>query len=114
MAWMILLAKESEIGNGCRDCRYLNNLKIKAECICDDRISVYKDGKIYEHRPYECPFRYYTDVRQITKQLHNMSEAETKGWFNGAQYEHENYKRLEEERDRFVGSETYRRMRLEC
>lgn len=113
MAWMILLMQEKRMvgdtwGDGCRHCRFLNTLKNKAECICDERVSVYRNGKISDHRPYECPFRYYTDIKPITNRFDDMSEEETKGWFDGAQAEHENYKRLEEERDRFVGSETYR------
>lgn len=119
MAWMILLIPEKKLvgdicGDGCRHCRFLNTLlKNRAECICDERINVYRDGKISDYRPYECPLRYYTDVRPITNRFDGMTEEETKGWFEGAQAEHENYKRLEEERDRFVGSETYRRMRGE-
>lgn len=112
--WMILLMQEKKmVGegwvDGCRNCRFLNTLKVKAECICDERVNVYRDDEISDHRPYECPFRYYTDVSPITDRFDGMTVEETKGWFEGAAAEHENYKRLEMERDEFVGSEAYRR-----
>lgn len=119
MGWMILLMTEKNLvgdkwGDGCRHCRFLNTLKERAECICDERISVYRNGEISDHRPYECPFRYYTDVSPITDRFDGMTEEETKGWFEGAAGEHEHYKRLEKERDSFVGSETYRRIHDEA
>ena len=107
MGWMILLMKEKDLvgdkwGDGCCHCRFLNTLKTRAECICDERVDVYRDGKLSDHRPYFCPFRYYTDVSPITDRFDGMTEEETKGWFEGAAAEHEHYKRLEIERDRYV------------
>lgn len=115
MGWMILLMPEKKLvgenwGDGCRNCRFLNTFKVKAECICDERVNVYWDDEISDHRPYACPFRYYTDVRPITDRFDGMTVEETKGWFEGAMEEHEHYKRLEKERDEYVGSEAYRRL----
>lgn len=109
MSWMILLMKEKAIGKGCKDCRFLNNLKKTAECIADERVCVYRDGQINNHRPYSCPFRYYTDqVFPITKRFDMMTEEETAGWFKGADFEARHYARLEEDRNRFVASKAYR------
>ena len=121
MSWMILLMPEKKLvgekwGDGCRNCRFLrfrnadNPPGIRGECICDERVNVYRDGQLSDHRPYECPFRYYTDVSPITDRFDGMTKEETKGWFEGAAAEHENYKRLEMERDEYVGSEAYRRL----
>lgn len=114
MGWMILLMKEKDLvgdkwGGGCRHCRFLNTLKTRAECICDERVNVYRDGKLCDHRPYECPFRYYTDVSPITDRFDGMTVEETKGWFEGAQSEHTNYVALEEKRASYVQSDAYRR-----
>lgn len=114
MSWMILLMKEKDLvgdvwGDGCRYCRFLNTLKTRAECICDERVNVYRDGKLSDHRPYECPFRYYTNVEPITDRLYGMTKEETAGFFAGAQSEHANYVALEENRDKFVQSDAYRR-----
>ena len=109
MAWMIMLMKESDIGKGCRDCRFLNDLKKKAECIADNHISVYRNGKIDTRRPYECPFRYFDkEIRQIVEQFDGMTVDETRGWFDGANHEHTHYVRLEEERESFVSSNIYK------
>lgn len=61
MPLMILLADEKKIGKGCRDCRFLNDLKEKAECIADERVNVYDHEDVCSYRPYRCPFRYYAD-----------------------------------------------------
>ncbi len=119
MGWMILLMTEKNLvgekwGDGCRNCRFLTPIKSTDGdgwfCLCDERVNVYRDGKLSDHRPYECPFRYYTDVSPITDRFDGMTVEETKGWFEGAAAEHENYKRLEKERDEYVGSEAYRRL----
>ena len=115
MAWMILLMQEKKLvgekwGDGCHNCRFLNTLKTRAECICDERVNVYRNGKVSDHRPYACPFRHYTDTRPITDRFDGMTKEETKGWFEGAHHEYEHYTGLEKQRDAFVGSETYRRM----
>ena len=119
MGWMILLMTEKNLvgdkwGDGCRHCRFLNTIKERAECICDERINVYRNGKISDHRPYECPFRYYTDTRPIVKRFDGMTVEETKGFFEGDHQEYEHYTQLEKERDSFVRSETYRRMHDEA
>ena len=110
MSWMIMLMKESNLGRGCADCRFLNTFKTTAECTVDERVCVYSNGEIDKHRPYSCPFRYYTDqVFPITKKFHMMTEEETAGWFKGADFEARHYARLEEERDKYVQSKTYQK-----
>ena len=103
MPWMIYLAKEKEIGKGCRDCRFLNDLKEKAECIADSRVDVYDGEEVDQYRPYTCPFRYYEDhVDQITKRLDGMTEEKTEAWFAGANRQAQRYVDLENDRDRYV------------
>lgn len=103
MAWLIYLAQEKEIGKGCRDCRFLNDLKEKAECIADERVNVYDDNGISQYRPYCCPFRYYTDkVEPITKRFDGMTDEETAGWFKGADFQARRYAELEIERDNYI------------
>lgn len=114
MSWMILLMKEKDLvgdewGDGCRHCRFLNTLKTRAECICDERVDVYCDGALADHRPYACPFRYYSEVRPITDRLYGMTKQETAGFFAGAQHEHATYTALEENRASYVQSDAYRR-----
>ena len=110
MSWMILLMKEKAIGEGCKDCRFLNNLKKTAECIADERICVYSKGEINKYRPYECPFRYYdSEIKPICKRFDGMTEEETKGWFEGANFEHKRYVELEERRHSFARSESYQK-----
>lgn len=107
MAWMILLMKEKDIGTGCDNCRFFN--AESEECIADERVNVYRNGKISDNRPYSCPFRYYTDhVPPIVERFSGMTKEETKGWFLGADFEARHYARLEEERDRYVKSKVYK------
>ena len=109
MALMILLMKEKDLGEGCASCRFLNTLKTKAECTVDERVCVYKDGEIDIYLPYCCPFRYYdSKITPIVEQFHGMTKEETKGWFEGADYQARRYAELEENRDRFVQSKAYK------
>lgn len=109
MVLMILLMKEKDLGKGCASCRFLNMLKTKAECTVDERVCVYKDGEINIYRPYCCPFRYYdSKITPIVEQFHGMTKEETKGWFEGADYQARRYAELEDNRDRFVQSEAYK------
>ena len=99
MAWMIYLAKESDIGHGCRTCRF----RRKDRCIADKRVDIHRDGKIDEYRPYKCPFRYWhTHYDQITDRFKLMTKEETKGWFRGADYIARHYTELEINRNRYV------------
>ena len=108
MAWMIFLAREKDLGNGCKTCRF----RIGEECIADKRVDIHdnddlKDNptEINEYRPYHCPFRYFDKaITPITNRFHGMTEEETKGWFKGADREHKRYIRLEKERDKNVES----------
>ena len=98
--WMIYLAKEKDIGKGCRDCRF----RINDKCIADERVDIYqKDGELNRYRPYCCPFRYFdSEMRQCVQRFDGMTEEETKGWFEGADNVHKKFIRLEKERDRYV------------
>lgn len=99
MAWMIMLAKEQDIGRGCASCRFL----LDGKCMADERVSVFRDGEIDTHRPYCCPFRYYDkEIRPITSKFDKMTVEETKGWFEGMDFDHKRYIRLEEERSRYA------------
>lgn len=102
---MIYIAKEKDIGENCGSCRFYNRETMR--CIADGRIDtdIIKDENMTMYRPYECPFRYYdAQVNQIIKRFQDMTEEETKGWFEGADFTARRYVELEEERSRFVES----------
>lgn len=103
MGYKIFLTKDADIGRGCSKCRFCINDK----CLADDRVDTHKEsGELRDHTPYACPFRYFdSEIPQITKQLHGMTEEETKGWFRGANHEHKKYVQLEQRRDAFVESQ---------
>lgn len=100
MKYKIFLTKDADIGRGCNKCKFCINNK----CLADDRVNTHKEsGELYDHAPYTCPFRYFdSEIPQITKQLHGMTEEETKGWFRGADHEHKKYVDLEQKRDAYV------------
>lgn len=104
MGWMIFIAKEKDIGNGCICCRFrLGNV-----CTADERVDIHEPGdpdEINEYRPYGCPFRHFDSaIRPIIDRFNGMTTEETAGYFKGADHEHRRYIRLEKERDRYVSA----------
>ena len=97
---MIMLIKEKDKGKGCLTCRFRNGEK----CIADERVDIHRNGEIDKYRPYCCPFRYYeSECKPICKCFDGMTEEETKGWFEGADWFARRYVRLEMERDNYTG-----------
>lgn len=110
MGWMIFLAKEKDIGTGCKHCRF----RYLDRCMADENVDVYSTenpDQINEYRPYQCPFRHFdSQIDPITDRFYGMTTDETRGYFRGADYEHKRYIRLEEERAAFAESSYRERM----
>lgn len=101
MRYLIFLSKDKDVAHGCKTCRFLTK---EETCVADNRVNTKdKDGKTHEYRPYCCPFRFFDEeCRQIVKRFDGMTEEETKGWFEGADWVYKHYVRLEKERDSYV------------